>query len=197
MSETPPMPSAQIVSEAGLAQVAPYTARLFSATKQAAVLMISSLTGQEAITITRMGDLVMFHLIAVWEPGSAQEKAAWQCFARLGVSAEEKQQPVGFAFVGLFRDHREKMQVRRGELEAGFLTGFPHGAFERRLSRAGFQLAADGTPDAQVGRLGTQEQQLFAGGILEENQHGNLVGEGRGHTVAIGRRKLVRAGAGL
>lgn len=104
MAETPAIPSAQIVTEAGLAQVAPYAARLFSATKQAAVLMISSLTGQEAITIMRMGDLVMFHLIAVWDPGSPQEKAAWQCFARLGVSAEEKQQPhariIGFSLPG-------------------------------------------------------------------------------------------------
>lgn len=91
MSDTPDMPAAEIVPAEGIRQIGPYVERLFASKKRAAVLMLSSLRGKEALTMLRMGSGVHFHLVATWEPSALQAVAARQFFARLGVQVEEKQ----------------------------------------------------------------------------------------------------------
>ena len=67
------------------------------------------------------------------------------------------------------------MEIRKGQGEAGLLMGLADGAFERRFAQAGFELAANRTPDAEIRRLGAQHQQLFAGGIFHEYKHREFV----------------------
>lgn len=85
------------------------------------------------------------------------------------VAAKKEQKPVGGTLVGFFRDHGEQMQVSGGDFVAGFFAGLAHGALEGRFAGGGLELAADGGPGAKVGRLGPQEKELFALGILDEH----------------------------
>jgi hypothetical protein len=116
-----------------------------------------------------------------------------ECGQRL-LAAKQKHQPVGVALVGFFRDHREEVQIGGGDDVARFFAGLAHGALKRRLAERGLELAADGAPRAEVRRLGPQHEQVFTGGVFEEDEDGDLVGEGSGHgeTFQIPRAKLQR-----
>ena len=87
------------------------------------------------------------------------------------------------ALVGLFGDDGEEVQVHDPDAQAGFLEGFARGAFERRLARGHLQLAADGAPVAEVGRLAAEDEELLARRVFNEDEDADLVGEDGGHAV--------------
>ena len=60
----------------------------------------------------------------------------------------------------------------------GLLVGLAYGALEGRLAGGGLQLATDRAPHPQIRRLGAEEQEVFAGGVFQENKDGDLIGEG-------------------
>ncbi len=91
---------------------------------------------------------------------------------------------MGFALVSLLGDHGEKVQVVRRDLETGFFPGLADGTFERGFADGGLQLAADGAPDAKVGRLRAQEQQMLSGGVFQKDQNGDFVSERWRHAAA-------------
>ena len=85
------------------------------------------------------------------------------------------------ALVGFLRDHGEEVQVGRRDLQTRFLESLAHGAFERRLARGHLQLAADGRPHPEIGLLGAQHEQLLAGGVFNEDQDADFVGQNGTH----------------
>ena len=102
--EAPPPPAPDIFSTDGLSRIAGYVARQFASTKSAAVLMITTLDEQGTMTLLAMGGKTQFSLAVNWESSSPQETNARQCFVRLGVVAEEKendgQRILGFPLEG-------------------------------------------------------------------------------------------------
>lgn len=90
-------------------------------------------------------------------------------------AVKEKQQPVRGALVGLFGDHCKQVEIIGADDVAGFLGGFARGAFEGGLAEGGFEFAADGTPGAEIRWFGAEQQEVFSGGILQENQDGDFV----------------------
>lgn len=84
------MPTPEIVATEGLSHVPAYVHRLMQAQKQAAVLMISSLEGQEGFSILRMRDgRMQFHLTANWPEASARQHNAQAFFARHNITPQE------------------------------------------------------------------------------------------------------------
>lgn len=104
MTELPQIPVPDIINTDGLSHIAAYVDRLFASKKSAAVLMLSNLEGQAAFTILVMGGNAHFNLMAYWDIASPTEKTARNCFARLQVDANEKenngQRIVNFVITG-------------------------------------------------------------------------------------------------
>jgi putative endonuclease len=91
---------------------------------------------------------------------------------------------MSLSLIRLLGDARKKMKIGGLKLHAHFLFGFAHRAFEGRFAQGHLQFAADGTPDPQIRGLGPQHEQLLAGLVLEEDQHGDFIGQ---DLVIIGR----------
>ncbi len=71
------------------------------------------------------------------------------------------------------------------EFHPHFLFGLADRTFKRRLAYAHLQFAPNRAPHAQIRRLGPQHEELFAGLVLQEDQHRDFIAERR--LVIIGR----------
>ena len=88
---------------------------------------------------------------------------------------------MGTALVGFFRNHGKQVQIGRRDDMAGFLPCFTDGAFEGGFADRRFKFPSDGAPCTEIGRLGAQQQQMFAAVIFHEYKHRDFVVERRWH----------------
>lgn len=102
----------------------------------------------------------------------------WWQFDYGSFAVEEKHQPVATAFVGLFGNHAEQMQVLRLDAEAGFFKGFADGAGVGAFSGFHFQLATYGAPQPLVRLLGPLQQQELASTVTEEYEDADSIFHG-------------------
>lgn len=93
---------------------------------------------------------------------------------------------MGLALVAVFRDDAGEVEVLRLQRESEFFASLAHCAGEGGFAASGFEFAATGAPEAEVGFLGAFEQEGMAFGIEGVKQGGDLVGQRHRASEAVG-----------
>lgn len=88
MSQTPDIPNPDMFPQAGLNELPRYVGKLYASSKPAAVLMVSCLDGNRALTVLYIAKTMVFSLIANWPSSSNSEMAARRIGAEAGGNVE-------------------------------------------------------------------------------------------------------------
>ncbi len=80
-------------------------------------------------------------------------------------AVKQEHQPVFFAFVGFLTDGAKAVKFLLRYLQPGFFSGLAYRTLMRALPGGHLQLAANGAPAAQIGRLGALDQKQLSGRV--------------------------------